>query len=190
MKKKEKGSYGYLNYKKNISLLIMLASYVIIAAVFLTGFLVTKTSANIMTVAAAILALPAAKFTVAYIILVPHHSADKDIYNETHEQFSGLITYYDLVFSNNTSPIGTQVVVISDTLMIALSDEDKADKKLFERSVSEFCEKDGHPLKAAIYTDKASFMAKAKVMCAGNEPDSKPSVRIERNAQSILRMSY
>ena len=175
MKKMPKGSYGYLNYKKKLSLIIMLASFLVIAAVFFTGYIVTGT-------------LPAAKFTVAYIILIPHHSTPEDVYSGTNDTFHGLITYYDLIFSNSTSPIGTQAVVVSDSLVIALTDETKADKKLFEKSVSEFMEKDGHPVNVSLFTDKTSFIAKAKLMSSGNTPDSEPSTRIERNAKSILAM--
>lgn len=188
MKKIPKGSYGYLNYKKKLSLIITLASFLVIAAVFFTGYIVTGTNNNIMTVIAAVLTLPAAKFTVAYIILIPHRSTPEDVYSGTNDTFHGLITYYDLIFSNSTSPIGTQAVVVSDSLVIALTDETKADKKLFEKSVSEFMEKDGHPVNVSLFTDKTSFIAKAKLMCSGNSPDSTPSTRIERNAKSILTM--
>jgi hypothetical protein len=188
MKKKEKGEFGYLKYKKFTSLLIMLLSYALIGAAFLCGFLVTKTTANIMTVVAVILALPAAKFTVAYVIVLPHHSVTEELYRETHGKFSGLITCYDCIFSNKSSPIGAQVVVISDTLVIALTDEKNADKKLFEESTAQFCENDGHPLKAVLYTDKDSFIAKANVLCGSYNADSKPTARMERNADSVLRM--
>ena len=188
MKKTPKGSYGYLNYKKKSSLIIMLASFTVIAAVFLAGYIATGTKNNIMTVIAAVLTLPAAKFTVAYIILVPHHTTPEDLYTSTNNNFYGLITYYDLVFSNSTSPIGTQVVVVSDSLVIALTDETKSDKKLFEKSVADFMEKDGHPVNVSLFTDKTSFIAKAKLMSSGNGPDSAPSTRIERNAKSILAM--
>lgn len=188
MKKIPKGSYGYLNYKKKLSLIIMLASFLVIAAVFFTGYIVTGTNNNIMTVIAAVLTLPAAKFTVAYIILIPHHSTPEDVYSGTNGTFPGLETYYDLIFSNSTSPIGTQAVVISDSLVIALTDETKTDKKLFEKSVADFMEKDGHPVNVSLFTDKTSFIAKAKLMSSGNAPDSEPSTRIERNAKSVLAM--
>jgi hypothetical protein len=92
------------------------------------------------------------------------------------------------VFSNSTSPIGTQAVVVADTLAIALTDEEKADARLFEKSVEEFSEKSGHPLNIKLYTDESSFIAKAKVMSGGKDMDAKPSMRIERNAEALLKM--
>jgi hypothetical protein len=59
---------------------------------------------------------------------------------------------------------------------------------MFEKSVSEFSEKNGHPLNVKLYTDESSFIAKAKVMSSGKDVDDKPSMRIERNAESLLKM--
>jgi hypothetical protein len=188
MKKIEKGMCGYLKYRKRISLFIMLASYAVIAGLFLIGFLATKSTANIMTVVAVVGALPAGKFTVDFVVLVPHNSASAELVQKTNGAFGGLKVYYDLVFSNSTSPIGTQVIVVADTLAIALTDEEKADARLFEKSVAEFSEKDGHPLNVKLYTDESSFIAKAKVMSSGKESDVKPSMRIERNAETLLKM--
>jgi hypothetical protein len=188
MKKIEKGTYGYLKYRKKIALLIMVASYAVIAGLFLIGFIATKSTANIMTVVAVVGALPAAKFTVDFVVLVPHHSASAELVQKTENAFGGLEVYYDLVFSNSTSPIGTQAVVVADTLAIALTDEEKADARLFEKSVEEFSEKSGHPLNIKLYTDESSFIAKAKVMSGGKDMDAKPSMRIERNAEALLKM--
>lgn len=188
MNKYKKGDAGYLDQKKRNALLIMCASFLVIAIVFFTGFMVTKTKNNIMTVVSAVLSLPAAKFAVSYIILLPHHSITKDSYNKINEKFPGLITYYDLVFSNGTSPIGTQAVVVSDSLIIALTDETKADKKLFESSVKDFMEKSSHVVNVTLYTDETSFIAKAKLLCANNTSDNEPSMRIQRNAEALISM--
>jgi hypothetical protein len=39
-----------------------------------------------------------------------------------------------------------------------------------------------------LYTDESSFIAKAKVMSSGKDIDAKPSMRIERNAEALLKM--
>lgn len=188
IKKVKKGEFGYLKYKKNVYLAIMLVLYAFIVAAFASGWIVTGTKENIMTVVAVVMALPAAKFTVSYIIMIPHHAASTELYNKTKDGFAGLITCYDLVFSNGTSPIGTQMAVVADTLVIALTDEKNADRKLFEKSVKEFMEKDSRHVTVSLYTDEASFLSKANVMCAGNAAGSAPSMRIERNYKSLLNM--
>lgn len=189
MKKYAKGEYGYLKYKKKISLIIMLASFLVILVVFITGIIITGDKNNIFTVMAAVLTLPAAKFAVAYFILVPHHSTPLDVYNETNNKFQGLYCCYDLIFSNKESPIGTQTVCISDTLIIAYTDEDKANKKLFESSVKEFLERDGLSVNVNLYTDLKSFTSKAKyISSSSGDSKTEPSQRILRNKESLLNM--
>ena len=70
MKKYAKGEYGYLKYKKKISLIIMLTSFLVILGVFITGIIVNGSKNNIFTVMAAVLTLPAAKFAVSYFIIL------------------------------------------------------------------------------------------------------------------------
>ena len=60
---KEKGEFGYLNYRKKLNLIKMIVSFAVVAAVLIIGFIVYKTRANIFTVAAIVLVLPAAKMT-------------------------------------------------------------------------------------------------------------------------------
>ena len=56
---KEKGEFGYLNYRKKLNLIKMIVSFAVVAAVLIIGFIVYKTRANIFTVAAIVLVLPA-----------------------------------------------------------------------------------------------------------------------------------
>ena len=74
---KEKGEFGYLNYRKKLNLIKMIVSFAVVAAVLIIGFIVYKTRANIFTVAAIVLVLPAAKMAVAYFVVLPHKPADK-----------------------------------------------------------------------------------------------------------------
>ena len=69
---KEKGEFGYLNYRKKLNLIKMIVSFAVVAAVLIIGFIVYKTRANIFTVAAIVLVLPAAKMAVAYFVVLPH----------------------------------------------------------------------------------------------------------------------
>ena len=69
---KEKGEFGYLNYRKKLNLIKMIVSFAVVAAVLIIGFIVYKTRANIFTVAAIVLVLPAAK------MCHPHHAPVPD----------------------------------------------------------------------------------------------------------------
>ena len=72
MKLQEKGTFEYLKRKKNQNLLIMLISFAVVFAVFFAGLAVFKSRNNYCTLIATVLVLPAAKFAVAYFVLLPH----------------------------------------------------------------------------------------------------------------------
>lgn len=186
----EKGQFGYLSAKKKRNLIIMIIVFTLVIVFFIVGLVIFKDKNNILTVVSIVLVLPAAKFAVAYFILLPHASAPTHL-KEAVEKVSGnLIVLYDLVLSNKVSPIGTQVVAITDTLIIALTNETKADKKLFENSVKEFMQADGCSVTVKLYTDEKTFLAKLSMLAKSNSGDTtKDLTKIEKNSASIQSMA-
>ena len=98
---KGKGEFGYLNYRKKLNLIKMIVSFAVVAAVLIIGFIVYKTRANIFTVAAIVLVLPAAKMAVAYFVVLPHKPADNELKEKVESKSGSLGVYYDLIFSNS-----------------------------------------------------------------------------------------
>ena len=98
---KEKGEFGYLNYRKKLNLIKMIVSFAVVAAVLIIGFIVYKTRANIFTVAAIVLVLPAAKMAVAYFVVLPHKPADNEL-KEKVESKSGRILRFDIFKQQKT----------------------------------------------------------------------------------------
>lgn len=80
--KKEKGEYGYLNYKKIYQLILTLICLLLVFAVMTGGYLYYKTLSNVFTVMAVVIVIPAAKFGVGYIVLIPYKSPEKERYDE------------------------------------------------------------------------------------------------------------
>ena len=68
MKKTEKGTPGYLSYKKRIEIIRTIIYFGIVAAIFLLGYFQTKTRLNLFTVAAVLGCLP--------VIIVPSETCE------------------------------------------------------------------------------------------------------------------
>ena len=62
-----------------------------------------------------------------------------------------------MIFSNSKKPIGTQAVVVSDAAVIALTNENNADKKLFETSLKDFMANDSRNVNVTLYMTKNHF---------------------------------
>ena len=180
---KEKGEFGYLNYRKKLNLIKMIVSFAVVAAVLIIGFIVYKTRANIFTVAAIVLVLPAAKMAVAYFVVLPHKPADNELKEKVESKSGSLGVYYDLIFSNSKKPIGTQAVVVSDAAVIALTNENK----LFETSLKDFMANDSRNVNVTLYNDEKSFLSRVSTLALSKD-DSTPNMNIEKNAHSLLSM--
>ncbi|MGN0317245.1 MAG: hypothetical protein ACI4E1_04830 [Lachnospira sp.] len=175
LRKKEKGDFGYLNYRKSLSLLIVIAAYLVVAAVFVTGFLIFKSKNNIVTVMAILLVLPAAKFTVSFLVLAPHKSCD-DAFKTRMDKIvernnNKNVILYDCVVSNSKKPYGVQLVLVSDSSIIAFSEEKGIDKKFFETSVKEFLKNDKLNVNVTLYSDSDSFISRANSICVNSGED-------------------
>ena len=92
-----------------------------------------------------------------------------------------------LIFSNSKKPIGTQAVVVSDAAVIALTNENNADKKLFETSLKDFMANDSRNVNVTLYNDEKSFLSRVSTLALSKD-DSTPNMNIEKNAHSLLSM--
>ncbi len=80
MKWLKKGEWGYYKRKRTYQLAMVLLCTVAIFVFWLSGYLVTKTSKNVMTVLAVLFSLPLANFAVVWFALLSQRPLDKEQY--------------------------------------------------------------------------------------------------------------
>lgn len=188
-KRKEKGDFGYLRYKKRVNMILTICSYAMVFTVFLIGLLIARDRNNISTVVAIVLCLPAAKVTVGYGILLSHQSAPVELMDKLKACVGELPVYYDLIFSNRKSPIGTLAVVVDDSTVIAYTTEEKADAALFEASLKQFMENDNIHVTVTMYKDEKAFLKRAGVLSANFDSTKEINYqKIKRNTESLMSM--
>ena len=73
-----KGSAGYLYQKKKKELMKTILEFGIVAALFVTGYVTTKTRLNLLTLVAVLGCLPASKALVGIIMLAPRKSLEEE----------------------------------------------------------------------------------------------------------------
>ena len=153
MNKKNKGEFGYLNYKKKLNAIITAIALLVIIAIFATGLLIFKSRNNYMTLVATVLVLPWAKLAVAYFILIPHKVCPKDVYDRLEGCKGDITSIYDVVVSNSKKPVGICAMAVTDNTIAALSLDKNPDKALFEKSLKEFLKNDKLNANVTLYTD-------------------------------------
>lgn len=95
-----KGTYGYIKRKQKAEIIKTTAYFGIVLAVFLAGFLTTKTRLNVMTVVAIVGCLPAGKAAVGMIMILRYKEIAHEEYEKIMPYENNLLIAYDLIFTN------------------------------------------------------------------------------------------
>ena len=190
MKKVEKGEFGYLAYKKSRNMIKTIIAFAVVLVIFIIGFIIWKSKNNYLTMLAVVLVLPAAKFAVSYLVLIPHKNCDEELKSAIEERKGELNSVYDLVVSNKQKPVGIMAAVISDNQILAYTSAAKADKNLFETSVKEFLKNEKLTCAVLLYKDKDTYLEKVKNAALNFDVSKENSLdRKKYITDALLRMS-
>lgn len=157
MRSVEKGSYGYIEYRKKSQIIITGIIMAIVAAIFLGGFFITGTKNNICTVLAVLGVLPAARYMVSYLVVCKYNSPSKDRWMTLSDKCSGYILYSDCAMSCKDKTIYVEFAAITDNVIYCYTGNDKFDVSYFESGVSEFIKSCGDTVEVKLYKDFDSF---------------------------------
>jgi hypothetical protein len=133
----EKCNSGYINNRKKISFLWLLAYIVIAAAIFLVGYLWTHTRANVFTVMAVLMVLPAAKRIVNLIVMLPRKSVEKSRYEEMKKQVGTGVLLTDYVFTSTEKIMHLDFVVIKNGNVLAVTAPSKQDSEYMKKYLTD-----------------------------------------------------
>ncbi len=185
--KREKGQFEYLKYQKLLKFFIMLIAYIVVLAVFFVGLAIKGTRNNPFTVAAILLVLPSAKFTVNFLVLAIHKATPKSLYEYCKQYEDKTFILYDAVFSNESYPIGCKACLVTEKLIYAYSDEKKASEKLFSESLEKFLANVGIEVKVELVKDEEAFKKKLQhVADSRQKADTGLAKRVRNNLLGIL----
>jgi len=110
--KTEKGQPGYLKALKSKYLTWALAEFAVVAAVFILGYIQTKTKQNLFTIAAVVGCLPAAKMLVEFITVYPHQGIERKKYEEIEEKAPLVMRLYDMLITSTEKAMPVDALVI------------------------------------------------------------------------------
>ena len=96
----EKCTQGYIKHRKKVDFLWLLLFVVLGVGIFLAGYLITHVRANIFTVMAVLMVLPAANRIVALVVLLPKKGVDGERYEKMCAQELSGTLFVDYVFTS------------------------------------------------------------------------------------------
>lgn len=130
MSKKVKGDYGYINNRKIVQSIYTFLSFAAAISIFIISyFLSGHTRNNIGTVLAIVMTLPACKCLVGLILIFPHKTMNKSIYDEVSSNPTPAIMLYDLLMTSNEKPMYVSAAAVGDDKVVMLVTETRQDKE-------------------------------------------------------------
>lgn len=162
----DKCNPGYIKRQKKISFIWLLVFIAIGVVIFLTGYFLTHTRANIFTVAAVLMVLPAAKRIVNLVVMVPRKSVEQERYDQMKEAVGEGTLYTDYVFTSTEKIMHLDFVVIKNGNVLGRIASSKQDVSYMKKYFADSIHKLAPDFKVKLFDDDQQLMKYMEKMTA------------------------
>lgn len=142
MKKIGKGEFGYIQKKRKTEIIKTLSMFSISLAIFIMGYLSTKTKSNYLTVVAVLGCLPASKSAVNMIMFLLAKGCSTPVKNRIEQAIGKLDGFYDLFFTSEKKNFAVSHLVVTKNSIIAFSESEKIDENEFQSHMKSLLNKE------------------------------------------------
>lgn len=167
----DKGTHGYIKYKKNKQLRDTISIALVGIIIFVIGYLLNDNSKNnVFTILAILLALPGAKMLVGYIVVAPYQSMNDKEYEQVCKVISPSIAMIsDLVITSPDKVMNLDVVVVEDYQVIALLGKQGQDISYIQTYLMRTIKNQGYSFEVKVLTDFSEFLLRVKTLVTSKE---------------------
>lgn len=121
---------GYIKKQKVFQSLMLLLYVVIGVGLFLIGYLITGTRANVFTVLGILMVLPGAKRVIALVLMLPRRSVEQERYDKMKDMVSEqAVLLTDYVFTSPDKVMSFDFVIVQDENVMGILSKKKQDVK-------------------------------------------------------------
>lgn len=188
--KEIKGSAGYIRQKKKRELLRTILEFGIVIALFVTGYVTTKTRLNLLTLVAVLGCLPASKAMVGWVMLIPRKSLEQEKVSEIEEKGSNLTKAYDMILTSYEHIMPISSLVITGNAVCGYTDCEKmptayAEQYIRKTLANNYYEK----VSVKIFQDYKAYLTRLESMNVLAEKEQENQEREEGMRHVILTLS-
>lgn len=158
MKKVAKGKFGYTIFHRKWQILKMFSYIVLALAVFLAGYLTTKTTKNVLSVVAIVGALPISKEMVGVLMSFKRKPMDRAVYEQISAKAGNLEQIYELLFTTNEKSYGVEAAVIEGKDVICYTVDPKCEVQVLQKHLVKMLNANDYKQNVKIYTDFKKFL--------------------------------
>ena len=158
MKRIAKGKYGYtLSHRK--SQILKMSLYIALAlAIFLIGWITTKTTKNILSIVAICGALPISKEMVGVIMSFKRKPLDKQLYEQISERAGDLEQIYELLFTTQEKSYIVEAAIVEGKDVICYTLDPKCDVMALQKHLQRMLDANGYKENVKVFKDLKKFL--------------------------------
>ncbi|MDE6641124.1 MAG: hypothetical protein K2K63_11415 [Acetatifactor sp.] len=139
-----KGTENYLNTQKKYEIIRTLLYFGISAALFIAGYLQTKSRLNLLTVVAVLGCLPASKSAVNAIMFLRFKSCAPQHAEKIKEHSAGLAALFDCVFTSYKKNFKVSHLAVRGNTVCGFSEDAGFQENDFYTHINHILKMDGH----------------------------------------------
>ena len=158
MKKVAKGKYGYTLAHRKHQILKMSLYVALALAVFLVGFITTKTTKNVLSIVAIVGALPISKEMVGVIMSFKRKPLDKQLYEQISERAGDLEQIYELLFTTQEKSYVVEAAFIEGKDVICYTLDPKCDVMALQKHLQRMLDANGYKENVKVFKDLKKFL--------------------------------
>lgn len=190
MKKHEKGEYGYLKYYRLCRLIGVIVFAAMIEFIVITMLLLWGSTSRVIVVFAILLALPLAKFFIAFIMCVTFKPLAEEDYKGIRDGIKNEhgILLYDVAISRYEGMRFYQSIFVKNGKICALAMDKHFDetKKDYEKWLAGCISDSKYNYSIYVFSDATAYIKKADSISEANDRNRSIDKHI---AKTILEMS-
>lgn len=160
MKRVAKGKFGYTLSHRKWQILKMSLYIALALAVFLLGFIVTKTTKNVLSIVAIVGALPISKEMVGVIMSYKRKPMESSVYEQISEKAGNLEQAYELLFTTQEKSYGVEAAIVEGKDVICYTVDQKCEITVLQKHLVKMLDANGYKQNVKVYTDLKKFLDK------------------------------
>lgn len=174
MKKKAKGSYGYIADHKKRQALKTLLFFSLPMALVAVGLLSTNERLNLLAVIGMVGSLPACKELVNLIMFLPKKSMEQSLHEEISPHVKPLVHLYELVLTTYEKNYAIDSMIICGSNLMGYTSKPDMDVREAEIHIRRILKDNGLRQNVKIFTDLKKYLERVDTLAARTEKEEIP----------------
>ncbi len=169
-----KGRPGYMKHRKISLGIASLTGFLLMLLVFVTGYIITGSPKNYITIVAVLIVLPTTKIFVQYLVVPWKNNVEQEEYDRLKTAIAPIPLYCELMITGSEKNYEVLYLIIDkDENIIAYTRNEKADEGAFEKAIVNFLNYYNYDAKVKLYKDFKQYEKRAKALALRNADNTK-----------------